>query len=245
METAEHREPCESRGSRTVLGAPGGEIPPGNQQDAEENDQKAVLFDDGTDVLHLSPFPPNSASSAVATPKNPMDAVHDHRARWRAGWARSAVRRPSHPPTTLDVLLAPLVDPAQLQPDPREFGRHEIQIGTGSVGRHRGEARGLLRVEHRAMPVGLVLGAHVDDVVAKLLTSSMRLMRELSMRWPVIRSIWPSTYCSVSGTARAAVATGSAACYGGRSGATAAPWRDVARAYSLVILIDGSRKSLV
>jgi hypothetical protein len=26
--TAEHREPCESRGSRTVLGARGGEIPP-------------------------------------------------------------------------------------------------------------------------------------------------------------------------------------------------------------------------
>ena len=30
MATAEHREPCESRGSRTVLGAPGGESPPGN-----------------------------------------------------------------------------------------------------------------------------------------------------------------------------------------------------------------------
>src|SRR6266436_711644 len=30
METAEHREPCESRGSRTVLGAPGGEILPGD-----------------------------------------------------------------------------------------------------------------------------------------------------------------------------------------------------------------------
>src|SRR5665811_82750 len=30
MATAEHREPCESRGSRTVLGAPGGEIPPGD-----------------------------------------------------------------------------------------------------------------------------------------------------------------------------------------------------------------------
>src|SRR5262249_34337433 len=30
METAEHREPYESRGSRTVLGAPGGEIPPGD-----------------------------------------------------------------------------------------------------------------------------------------------------------------------------------------------------------------------
>ena len=30
METAEHREPCESRGSCTDLGAPGGEIPPGH-----------------------------------------------------------------------------------------------------------------------------------------------------------------------------------------------------------------------
>ena len=30
MATAEHREPCDSRRSRTVLGAPGGEIPPGD-----------------------------------------------------------------------------------------------------------------------------------------------------------------------------------------------------------------------
>jgi hypothetical protein len=30
MTTAEHREPCHSSGSRTVLGAPGGEIPPGD-----------------------------------------------------------------------------------------------------------------------------------------------------------------------------------------------------------------------
>jgi len=30
MGAAEHREPCESRGSRTVLGAPGGETPPGD-----------------------------------------------------------------------------------------------------------------------------------------------------------------------------------------------------------------------
>src|ERR1700756_1003826 len=35
METAEHREPCESRGSRTVLGAPGGEIPPGDSTQAD------------------------------------------------------------------------------------------------------------------------------------------------------------------------------------------------------------------
>ena len=32
--TVEHREPCESRGSRTVLGAPGGEIPPGDSTGA-------------------------------------------------------------------------------------------------------------------------------------------------------------------------------------------------------------------
>src|ERR1700704_116856 len=30
MATAEHREPCESRGSCTVLGAPWGETPPGD-----------------------------------------------------------------------------------------------------------------------------------------------------------------------------------------------------------------------
>src|SRR6202040_580328 len=30
MATAEHREPCESRGSCTVLGAPEGETPPGD-----------------------------------------------------------------------------------------------------------------------------------------------------------------------------------------------------------------------
>jgi len=36
MATAEHREPCESRGSRTVLGAPGGEIPPGDSTAAEQ-----------------------------------------------------------------------------------------------------------------------------------------------------------------------------------------------------------------
>src|SRR5262245_20351100 len=34
MATAEHREPCESRGSCTVLGAPGGEIPPGDSPKA-------------------------------------------------------------------------------------------------------------------------------------------------------------------------------------------------------------------
>src|ERR1700726_4472174 len=36
METAGHREPCESRGSRTDLGAPGGEIPPGDSTRATD-----------------------------------------------------------------------------------------------------------------------------------------------------------------------------------------------------------------
>src|SRR6476659_2669557 len=35
METAEHREPYESRGSRTDLGAPGGESPPGDSTSRE------------------------------------------------------------------------------------------------------------------------------------------------------------------------------------------------------------------
>jgi methylmalonyl-CoA mutase cobalamin-binding subunit len=43
MATAEHREPCESRGSRTVLGAPGGEIPPG---DSTKADMPIALADD-------------------------------------------------------------------------------------------------------------------------------------------------------------------------------------------------------
>src|SRR5262244_3424654 len=35
MATAEHREPCDSRGSCTVLGAPGGAIPPGDSTGAD------------------------------------------------------------------------------------------------------------------------------------------------------------------------------------------------------------------
>src|ERR1700750_1344045 len=37
MATAEHREPCDSRGSCTVLGAPGGEIPPGDSTMLSKN----------------------------------------------------------------------------------------------------------------------------------------------------------------------------------------------------------------
>src|ERR1700738_809637 len=37
MEPAEHREPYESRGSRTDLGAPGGESPPGDSTEAVDD----------------------------------------------------------------------------------------------------------------------------------------------------------------------------------------------------------------
>src|SRR6202035_2147493 len=40
METAEHREPYESRGSRTDLGAPGGESPPGDSTSTHRVDPR-------------------------------------------------------------------------------------------------------------------------------------------------------------------------------------------------------------
>ena len=48
--TVEHREPCESRGSRTVLGAPGGEIPPGDSTDSalgRHRPKVRITFDSG------------------------------------------------------------------------------------------------------------------------------------------------------------------------------------------------------
>src|ERR1700730_11652585 len=43
METAEHREPYESRGSRTDLGAPGGESPPGDSTIAPSSARRARI----------------------------------------------------------------------------------------------------------------------------------------------------------------------------------------------------------
>jgi Reverse transcriptase (RNA-dependent DNA polymerase) len=43
MATAEHREPCDSRGSCTVLGAPGGEIPPGDSSRAAVAGRRMAL----------------------------------------------------------------------------------------------------------------------------------------------------------------------------------------------------------
>ena len=47
LPTVEHREPCESRGSRTVLGAPGGEIPPGDSSEASFSCVAAIRPESG------------------------------------------------------------------------------------------------------------------------------------------------------------------------------------------------------
>jgi hypothetical protein len=45
METAEHREPYESRGSRTDLGAPGGESPPGDSTFTSVPELERAIYD--------------------------------------------------------------------------------------------------------------------------------------------------------------------------------------------------------
>src|SRR5258706_15114175 len=60
METAGHREPCDSRGSCTVLGAPRGESPPG---DSTMNklllpSQIGALTGDAKEEREVPPLPP-------------------------------------------------------------------------------------------------------------------------------------------------------------------------------------------
>src|ERR1700730_5959780 len=50
METAEHREPYESRGSRTDLGAPGGESPPGDSTIAADRNTRASGSGEGSRI---------------------------------------------------------------------------------------------------------------------------------------------------------------------------------------------------
>ena len=63
METAEHREPCESRGSRTDLGAPGGEIPPGDST-------MATNFSLGPDVSFRGEAEVGRAAKPAASVEN-------------------------------------------------------------------------------------------------------------------------------------------------------------------------------
>src|SRR5262245_5830188 len=78
METVEHREPCESRGSRTVLGARGGEIPP------RDSTKPAVRGMSSASPLHLNEptsiaatFAAGSANSGHGPPFR--TAVMEHR----------------------------------------------------------------------------------------------------------------------------------------------------------------------
>src|SRR5712672_2987878 len=63
MATAEHREPCDSRGSCTVLGAPSGETPPG--------DSSVASHPDFRDVPGISAIPLKPGSKMPATRLRP------------------------------------------------------------------------------------------------------------------------------------------------------------------------------
>src|ERR1700758_2161425 len=71
METAEHREPYESRGSRTDLGAPGGESPPGDSTELlvldVDNNEAALPQDEAAS--------PGAAVAPLAAPTIPTPAA--------------------------------------------------------------------------------------------------------------------------------------------------------------------------
>jgi hypothetical protein len=57
MATAEHREPYESRGSRTVLGARGGEIPPRDSTKRESGSLGLMSASTITGLMHCNKRP--------------------------------------------------------------------------------------------------------------------------------------------------------------------------------------------
>ena len=72
MATAEHREPCDSRGSCTVLGAPGGEIPPGDSTLADNPRTRVdvhaallLLMLEAVTTFHHQPEAQHLKSSAI------------------------------------------------------------------------------------------------------------------------------------------------------------------------------------
>src|SRR6266550_3164630 len=72
METAEHREPCESRGSRTVLGARGGEIPP------RDSTHSALLVNAEHDRFTLGSGLTDSRSDVAEGPKSRREQLQQH-----------------------------------------------------------------------------------------------------------------------------------------------------------------------
>src|SRR5215813_12678981 len=61
MATAEHREPCESTGSCTVLGAPGGESPSGDSSSAGQRHLRGLA--------RCGPDPEQGAGHALRGPR--------------------------------------------------------------------------------------------------------------------------------------------------------------------------------
>jgi len=108
MKTAEHREPYESRGSRTDLGAPGGETPPGD----------STTWEDGPPLLHCrSIFNTGKCLQTASTPGR----CHQPNSKlippeWAPGGRRTAsVIRPDRT-CTLAISLACGVTDRRMQP---------------------------------------------------------------------------------------------------------------------------------
>ena len=72
MATAEHREPCKSRGSRTVLGARGGEIPPRNSTIASVGLSWHVGFTPNSGRIAITVFKYSDTAMKAMT-ENPQD----------------------------------------------------------------------------------------------------------------------------------------------------------------------------
>ena len=85
MEAAEHREPCESRGSCTDLGAPGGETPPGNRHERPISDVRAMSACPSTPDISLSRSKRRSGPTAAVSKRSKYSPIRSPRRRG-AGW---------------------------------------------------------------------------------------------------------------------------------------------------------------
>ena len=76
--TAEHREPCDSRESRTVLGAPGGEIPSGDSTTAavgERPDERRLWAIQRKRCPPFSRFPSSKPGPCFVRPRPPLPSA--------------------------------------------------------------------------------------------------------------------------------------------------------------------------
>src|SRR6516162_4905749 len=153
METAEHREPYESRGSRTDLGAPGGESPPGDSTlvfGARRSGLAGViaLAPNGAPERLVGLLPQISESVARA-----RAMVAEGRGDERASFTDLNIRGPFSIETTPAIYLS-FFDPA----GPANMLDNTLSQGRGSCdgsGRLRSYVRPLWRGRMTAGPDGL------------------------------------------------------------------------------------------